>query len=296
MNKPAITLCMIVKNEERSLPRCLASVRNLADEIVIVDTGSTDSTPRIAAAHNAKLASFDFSRVDFAAARNHALALATSRWILTLDADEVLDPAGMPLVKEMTRELASNGANAGYYFERVNHGASDKPTHDHVVRLFPNRPDYRYRGRVHETIDDSILAGGGRLIPTAIRIDHEFASAPDSRSQRNQWYIGILKEELAENPNDTSRLDFLAAEYHQLGMFAEAADITERVARLRPLDPGAHLRAGMYHLLFQLNRDQARRDFTEVLKLRPHDPEALSFLEVMDRQEIVQQELVQQQR
>lgn len=291
MSKPAISLCMIVKNEERTLRRCLASVRDLADEIVIVDTGSTDSTPQIAAAHNAKLASFDFSRVDFAAARNHALDLATGRWILTLDADEVLDPAGIPLVKEMTRELASSTANAGYYFERVNHGApSDKPTRDHVVRLFPNRPDYRYRGRVHETIDDSILAGGGRLVPTAIRIDHEFASAPESRSQRNQWYIGILKEELAENPNDTSRLDFLAAEYHQLGMFAEAADITERVARLRPLDPGAHLRAGMYHLLFQLNREQARRDFTEVLKLRPNHAEALSFLQVMDQQELVPQQ------
>jgi len=283
MEKHGITLCMIVKNEERTLPLCLASVRDLVDEIVIVDTGSTDSTPQIAAAHNAKLASFDFSHVDFAAARNHALDLATGSSILTLDADEVLDPAGIPLI----RDLASAGANAGYYFERANHGASDKPTHDHVVRLFPNRPDYRYRGRVHETIDDSILAGGGKLIPTAIRIDHEFASTPESRAERNQWYIGILKEELAENPNDTSRLDFLAAEYHQLGMFAEAVEITERVARLRPLDPGAHLRAGMYHLLFQLNREQARRDFTEVLKLRPNDAEALSFLQVMDQQELV---------
>ncbi len=286
MQNPAITLCMIVKNEARTLPRCLASVRELAGEFVIVDTGSTDSTPQIAAAHNAKLSSTDFSRVDFAAARNHALALATGRWILTLDADEVLDPAGIPLI----RELASSAANAGYYFQRSNHGASDKPTQDHVVRLFPNRPDYRYRGRVHETIDDSILAGGGRLIPTAIRIEHEFASTPESRAQRNQWYIGILKEELAENPNDTSRLDFLAAEYHQLGMFDEAVEITERVARLRPLDPGAHLRAGMYHLLFQLNREQARRDFTEVLKLRPNDPEALSFLQVMDQQELVHQQ------
>jgi glycosyltransferase involved in cell wall biosynthesis len=269
---------MVVKNEERVLPRCLDSIGRLADEIVVVDTGSSDDTPKVAARYGAKVTGFDFTRVDFSAARNHALNRATGRWILTLDADEVLHPSSIPLI----RELSARDDNAGYYFERLNHGVIPKPTRDYVVRLFPNRRGYRYRGRVHETVDASLLAGGGRLVPTAARIDHEFVSTPESRRQRNHWYIGILKEEIAADPSDSSRLDFLAAEYHQLGMFAEAAEITERVTRARPLDPEAHVRAGLYHLLFQPDRQRARADFLEALRLRPGHARALSFLQLAE--------------
>jgi glycosyltransferase involved in cell wall biosynthesis len=272
-------MCMVVKDEERVLPRCLDSIGPLADEIVVVDTGSSDDTPNVAARYGAKVSGFDFTRADFSAARNLALNLATGRWILTLDADEVLHPSSIPLIRELT---AGNDC-AGYYFERLNHGLiPQKPTRDYVVRLFPNRPAHRYHGRVHETVDASILAGGGRLVPTAARIDHEFASTPERRRQRNHWYIGILKEEIAADPSDSSRLDFLAAEYHQLGMFAEAAEITERVTRARPLDPEVHVRAGLYHLLFQPDRQRARADFLEALRLRPGHARALSFLQLVD--------------
>ncbi len=278
---------MIVRNEERALPRCLDSIAALADEILVVDTGSTDNTPDVAARYGAKVASFDFTYVDFAAARNHALNIANGHWILTLDADEVLHPSSAPLL----RELASSNDNIGYYFERLNHGLSHDvdrgpdpkgPTSDHVVRLFPNRPSHRYKGRVHETIDASILAGGGRLVPTAIRIDHDFASTPEQRRRRNLWYIDILKEELAEDPSDASRLSFLAAEYHQLGMFQEAAEITDRLVRACPLDADARLRAGIYHLVYQADRERARADFLEVLRLRPGQANALSFLQMIE--------------
>ena len=98
-----------------------------------------------------------------------------------------------------------------------------------MVRLFPNRPNYRYRGRVHETVDASILSGGGRLRKTGIRIDHNFSSDREARRRKNHWYIEILKEEIAADPGDDSRLDFLAAEYHQLEMFDEATEIAERI-------------------------------------------------------------------
>src|SRR5208282_6097360 len=134
---------------------------------------------------------------------------------------------------------------AGYYLERLNLRAdSEPPAKDYVVRLFPNRPSYRYRGRVHETIDASILSGGGHLHKTGIRIDHTFASDREARRRKNHWYIEILKEEIAADPSDDSRLDFLAAEYHQLEMFDAAAVIAEQIARLRPLDPRAHLFVG----------------------------------------------------
>ncbi len=287
-----LSLCMIVRNEERDLPRCLDSVRDLARECIVVDTGSTDATVRIAAGYGAEVIPFDFTFVDFAAARNHAVSRATGQWILMLDADETLDRASAPTV-EM---LVARNENAGYYFERHNHSSENaagsyqnchkdfhKDCHrDYVVRLFPNRRDYRFRGRVHETIDASILAGGGKLKKTSVRLDHDFTSGGRDRAARNQWYASILREEIAADPNDWSRLKFLAAECHQLRMFDEAAAITERIAQLRPRDPQAHLFLGVYRLLYQSDPARARADFRRALKLRPGMQEAQSFLRLCE--------------
>jgi glycosyltransferase involved in cell wall biosynthesis len=276
----ALSLCMIVKNEERALSRCLDSVKGLATEVVIVDTGSTDRTVEVAASHGAKVVAFDFSIVDFAAARNYGLTLAHGQWILCLDADEILDSASVPCVQQ----LAARNENAGYYFQRLNYRPSaEAATTDYVVRLFPNRPAYRYRGRVHETIDASILAGGGRLVPTSLRIHHDFASDSALRRRRNLWYIRILQEEIAADPKDYTRLDFLAAEYHQLGMLDQAAEIAECIARVRPLDAVSHLHAGVYHLLYKFDREKARSYFMEALRLRPEYAEAQSFLQLAER-------------
>jgi glycosyltransferase involved in cell wall biosynthesis len=278
----ALSLCMIVKNEERILPRCLDSVRGLAGECIVVDTGSTDGTPRIAASYGAQVIPFDFDVVDFAAARNFAIERANGRWILVLDADETLDRASQPMIEK----LAAGDENAGYFLERHNHSSdSANPMTDYVVRLFPNRPNHRYRGRVHETVDASILSGGARLHKTGIRIDHNFSSDREARRRKNHWYIQILKEEIAADPSDSSRLDFLAAEYHQLEMFDEATEIAERIVQIRPRDARAHLFLGLYHLLHKLDPVRARADFTQALKIRPGYAEAESFLQLLDEQE-----------
>ena len=108
------------------------------------------------------------------------------------------------------------------------------------MRLFPNRPEYRYRGRVHETIDAAILAAGGRLRTSAVRIHHHplLPTHEESAAARTIGTSGrFLREEIAANLNDDiARLDFLAAEYHQLEMFDEAAEVAERIVRARPMD------------------------------------------------------------
>ena len=168
--------------------------------IVIADTGSTDATIEIAARNSAKVVSFDFTFADFAAARNHSLAHATGRWIFVLDADETLDAASIPVIQG----LIAGTANAGYYVARRNHASDSQGfTTDHAIRLFPNRPHYRYRGRVHETVDATILEGGGRLLTTAISIDHNFVSDRETRRRKNHRYIEILQEEIAADPSDT---------------------------------------------------------------------------------------------
>lgn len=270
---------MIVKDEARRLACCLDSVIGLEPEIIIADTGSSDSTLDIAREFGANVSSFDFQWIDFAAARNHTLRQAHGKWILVLDADETLQPASVAVVED----LIVSSQNAGYYFERLNYTAKpDAPISDFAVRLFPNRPDYLYRGRVHETIDSSILSAGGKLVRSRARIDHDFASDPECRREKNLLYIGILNEEIAKDPHDTSRLDFLAAEYHQLGLFHEAAAIAERIADVRWSDATAHLRAGVYHLLFTQEPERARADFLHALRLRPNFEEALAFLRRME--------------
>jgi glycosyltransferase involved in cell wall biosynthesis len=273
---------MIVKNEECNLARCLDSVKGLSNEIIIVDTGSTDATPGIAAGYGAQVIPFDFTVVDFAAARNHAIAHAEGQWILMLDADEVLAPDSAQKIAK----LMAQGENAGYFLERHNHSSDCKtPIKDYVVRLFPNRPDYRYRGRVHEIIDSAILAGGGRLHKTDIRIDHTFSSDPETRRHKNRWYIEILKEEIARDPSDDSRLDFLAAEYHQLGMFDEAIETMEQIVRARPLDARAHYFLGVYHSVYKNDLARSRVSFNRALKLRPGYAEAAAFLKQIDDRE-----------
>jgi glycosyltransferase involved in cell wall biosynthesis len=277
--QPPLSLCMMAKDEERNLPKCLNSVRALSPEIVIADTGSTDRTVEIARQYGAQVFSFNFERVDFAAARNQTLARASGPWVLMLDADEVLEPASVPLVQTV---IAGN-ENAGYYFARRNHASdSEGFTTDYAVRLFPNRPDYRYRGRVHETVDAAILAGGGRLLSSSIVIDHNFISDRETRRRKNFRYIEILKEEIEVDPADSARLDFLAAEFHQLEMFTEAALVAEEIARLRPLDASAHLNLGIYRLVYQSDSQRARASFDQALRLRPGYPEAVSFLQTID--------------
>lgn len=277
MSASPVSLCMVVKNEERNLPRCLESVEGVAGEIVVVDTGSTDHTVQIAESYGARVLAFDFSTPDFSAARNFGIARANKPWILVLDGDEALAAGDDARVLR----FAELNENAGYYLERRNH-FGDSCTTDFAVRLFPRRPEYRYRGRVHETVDASILENGGRLVRCGVRIEHRPVANPTDRARKSLWYLGILHEEIEANPADDSRLDFLAAEYHQMARFDAAAEVAEEIARRRPREPRAHLVAGIYHWVYQSDAERARADFRRALELRPDDREALEYLSQID--------------
>jgi glycosyltransferase involved in cell wall biosynthesis len=264
-------MCMIVKNEERVLGRCLASVRDVADEIVVVDTGSTDGTLDIAREFGATVLRHDFAGMDFSVARNLALDAARGDFALVLDADEALRPESRAEV----RRLAAWPVAVGYVVNRYNLEAGGE-TIDHAVRLFPLRPEFRYRDRVHETVDASILESGGRLRRSDVDIDHHLPGEQRQR-EKGRFYMSLLRRDLAADPDNVDRLTFLAAEYHRLGDFAEATRVAERIAGLRPDDHEVHLTVALYHFAFGGDRGRARESVRSALRLVPGDPEATAL-------------------
>ena len=155
-----MSLCLIARNEEATLPACLESAADLVDEIVLVDTGSTDRTREVAAHFAARVHEFAWVD-DFAAARNESIRHATGKWIFWLDCDDRVDESERAKLRSLFGQL--NDQNAGYLMKSVSStGSAGGPqvVLDHV-RLFPNRPDIRWQYRVHEQIMPAIARSGG---------------------------------------------------------------------------------------------------------------------------------------
>jgi glycosyltransferase involved in cell wall biosynthesis len=166
-----ISLCMIVKNEERFLEACLESVKDVVDEINIVDTGSTDRTLEIAEKYGANVIHREW-RNDFAWARNEALAMATKRWTLVLDADEELERESVGLLRSLRKTPAGL---ACVYINIVNliSDATGMGTMSHrLIRVFPNNPVLRYGGLIHESLA-RIDGGEMAAVLTPITILHK---------------------------------------------------------------------------------------------------------------------------
>lgn len=217
----SLSVSMIVKNEEKHLPRCLASLRGLADEIVLVDTGSTDSTVAIATEFGAKV----FHHVwtdDFAAARNACLARCSGDWVLVLDADEAIDPVDHASIRS---HLCDHGP-AAFRMRCRNYVTSATQTildaapvrntsHyttgrefdyyvDYVIhtRLFRRFPDVQFSGRIHEVIDP-YFESRGLPVGMSSAILHHFGKLDLEReSYKKDFYLGLCEKEALLNPNN----------------------------------------------------------------------------------------------
>ena len=162
-------LCMIVKNEERALARCLESVRNWVGEMVVVDTGSTDGTVGIAESLGARVSYFPWCD-DFSAARNAALDQVTSEWVLVLDGDEALTVEKPEEFKAALLQSQWDG------FSLPIRSLNDNGTYSKamVFRLFRReRPGMRYRGEIHEQLE-AVAAGVLRTSSlSCLQLDHD---------------------------------------------------------------------------------------------------------------------------
>ena len=164
-----LSMSSIVKNEAATLAQCLVSVRDLVDEIVVVDTGSIDHSKDIALRHGARV--FDLLWPDsFAAARNESIRHATGQWLLWLDADEYFDESNRDKLRRLVAEL--NDDNTAYVMQQRSAASNGSATLVGQVRLFRNHPDIRWDYRVHEQILPSLRKAGHAVRFTDIVIEH----------------------------------------------------------------------------------------------------------------------------
>jgi glycosyltransferase involved in cell wall biosynthesis len=185
---------MIVCNEERSLEGCLDSVRHIVDEIVIVDTGSTDQTKEIARKFNAKVFDFPWTN-DFSSARNEALKHSLGKWIIYIDADERLRSTN----KSQVRDLLSDPSKVAFTVKFHPHSGY---TAYNEYRIFRNDLRIRFKGVFHETIipsisvvaaEDHLKIGASNLI-----IDH--IGYDGDQRQKHQRNLPLLRRQLELEP------------------------------------------------------------------------------------------------
>lgn len=153
MDRPQLSLCMIVRDEEAMLPGFLASVAGLWDELVAVDTGSVDATATLLQAAGARVVHRKWAE-DFAAARNASLEAATGRWILVLDADERVTPALAVQIRGLPTDPQAGAATL--VMRNALPGGLHKDAD--LLRLFRNDPGIRFRHAIHEDASAGVAA------------------------------------------------------------------------------------------------------------------------------------------
>lgn len=200
-DEPRLSLCMIVKNEETFLEGCLESVQGTVDEIVVVDTGSTDRTVEIAERFGAKIFHAEWTG-DFATARNASLEHATGDWILVLDADERLDP----VAKGQIKRLLQNREAVGYSLlieNRLGEEGSQALQMASVFRMFRNQPSIRFEGRIHEQVILAAQRTGLKTLGCTLKILHlgYTQNWMEDRDKLNR-NLAILQTQLSEEPTN----------------------------------------------------------------------------------------------
>jgi tetratricopeptide (TPR) repeat protein len=218
-----LSLCMIVKDEEAMLGRTLAAVRDHVDEIVVVDTGSSDRTVEIAESFGARVLHHEWTG-DFAAARNASLEAATCDWVVYLDADEVLADGDGPRL----RALLGQTWREAFYLVMTNYVGDVEDNHAlnfNALRIFRNRPEYRFEGRLHEQWADKLPPYlPERLRTCDVRVQHfGYLGAVRDSKAKSQRNLELLERQAAEG-DDSPFLHFnLGSEHHAIGDLPAAA-------------------------------------------------------------------------
>jgi tetratricopeptide (TPR) repeat protein len=250
--KDTISLCMIVKNEENNLAKCLISIKALVDEMIIIDTGSTDRTKAIAKNYGAK--TYDFAWTgNFGEARNFSLLQASSDWILILDADEVISPSDHTFLKELVkgachkpaafnfslRDYVSYPNTAGWIQNDGNYAEEEGTgfvlNEGNGLRLFPNQKNITFDCCIHGTIAPSLLRCGVEVKKCTIPIHHYGHLNQEKTSLKGEVYYQLQKNKFSQK-KELSEEDiyYAAIQAAEIGKHEEAIEYFKRLTVTKP--------------------------------------------------------------
>ncbi|MGE4214251.1 MAG: glycosyltransferase [Anaerotignaceae bacterium] len=265
----SISLCMIVKNEEKYIEQCLSSVASIVKEIIIVDTGSTDNTLELARRFNPKVFEYPWDS-NFGNARNHSLAQATGDWILVLDADEAIYSEDLEKLTDIVQTTKSN--EIALKFHNFTSEVSEENYNTHIgVRLFKNYC-FRYEGAIHEQLvpTNEIISRNPYI--TDIRVRHYGYLRSNAGQKKRERNVPIIQKILDENPNDSFQLFNMGNEYMSLDDFNKALYYFEKAYANKNVSLAycPHLIFRRAACLHYLNRnEESLKIIEEGLKLYP---------------------------
>jgi glycosyltransferase involved in cell wall biosynthesis len=294
---------MIVKNEENNIQRALMSVKPLVDEMIVVDTGSTDRTKELASAIGAKV--YDFKWTDsFADARNFALSKATSALVLILDADEVISPSDHEALKKLinrdssrlmetqsqsvsalrtaylfiTRNYVQPTNTAGWIANDGAYAAEETGTGwfpGEKVRLFPNDRRITFKDPVHERVEPSLESLGIAIKQCTIPIHHYGMLDEEKIRTKSEQYYDLGKKRLAEKGGEDFRAMYdLSVQASGIGRYGEAIEYLNKVIALNPDFSKAHESLG--NVYFNLGQyESALSSYRKSLELKPSSRDAI---------------------
>lgn len=217
MSEKLVSACLIVKDEAENLARCLQSIRDLVDEIIVVDTGSKDNTVDIAREFKARVYVFLWND-DFSAARNFALKQATGKWVFIIDADEKIKT----IKKEDWLALFNNNKKEAYFVQILNYEGQKMSVQQPALRVFRNKKGYYYQGRIHEQILPQILKKNpfSKIDYSCVVIEHDgYTSRLVNDKKKIERNIKILRLELKQHPNNSFMHFNLGNEFYRQGEY-----------------------------------------------------------------------------
>ncbi len=278
-----LSACMIVKNEEHNIGKCLLNLKGLADEIIVVDTGSSDRTRVLAEIYGAKTCDFEWNN-DFSAARNFSLSKATGSWILLIDADEIISPADHNSLRSLIKKNSSKSKaflltsrnyqwrtnvlginrNHGTYKEEAGYGWVPSTK----VRLFRNRSEIRLEYHVHEMVEPSLKRNKIKIERCSVPVHHYGKLDYSFDLEKGEEYYKLGIEKLRHSPDNAKAIHELAIQAGGLDKHEEAVELWEKYIKICPEDPVAYINMGTAYLKLK-NLDMAVRVTKKAMELAP---------------------------
>lgn len=217
-----LSVCIIAKNEEKNIEKCLKSIKSVADEIIFVDTGSIDNTIEIAKKYTENIFKYEWND-DFSAARNFAMDKATGEFIISIDADEYLENPNALIDTLREAKNDTGGWLVNVISEFKNQYGQTEKIITGLLRLFRNHPQIRFKGIIHEQVVDSILNLGLKIANTDIVFIHTgYNLDEDLQNQKHTRNLSLLLKALESEPNNLYLLNHIAKTYISLGNKHEA--------------------------------------------------------------------------